>query len=94
MSMDKNASLVTVFDTETESEAMVVQGLLEAAGIGNVFSSLDYPQGVIPAGGVCLKVTEADADKARQVIEEYRESADDDPDPYGDFSEFSEGARP
>jgi len=44
MTLEANkAELVKVFDTEQESEAMVVQGLLESAGIESLIWSLDAP---------------------------------------------------
>ena len=36
-----NEKLVRVFDTEQESEALVVRGLLESAGIDSDITSLD-----------------------------------------------------
>jgi hypothetical protein len=64
--------LVKVFDTDQESEAMVVRGLLESAGIEAVILSLDAPQDVLPGvGGVIVQVREDQAEEARRVIEEY-----------------------
>ena len=40
---EPNERLVKVFDTEQESEAMVVQGLLESQGIESLISYLDAP---------------------------------------------------
>jgi len=68
-----NEKLVRVFDTEQESEAMVVRGLLESAGIDSDITALDAPQDVLPGvGGTVILVREEDADKARALIEEYR----------------------
>jgi hypothetical protein len=72
---EPNATLVKVFDTEQESEAMVVQGLLESAGIESIMSSLDAPQDVLPVGGVVLQVRPEQAEEALRVIEENRNSA-------------------
>lgn len=70
--------LVRVFDTEQESEAMVVRGLLESAGIDCDVTSLDAPQDILPGvGGTIILVREEDAGQARRVIEEYRRSPDD-----------------
>ncbi len=70
---DPSDALVTVFDTEQESEAMVVQGLLESEGIESVLTNLDAPQDVLPGvGGVVLQVRPEQADQARRVIEESR----------------------
>ncbi len=66
-------ALVTVFDTEQESEAMVVQGLLESEGIESILTNLDAPQDVLPGvGGVVLQVNPERAADARRIIEEYR----------------------
>ncbi|HUK23808.1 MAG TPA: DUF2007 domain-containing protein [Terriglobales bacterium] len=68
-----NEKLVRVFDSEQESEAMVVHGLLEANGIQSDLTALDAPQDVLPGvGGTIILVREEDAAKARRVIEEYR----------------------
>ena len=49
--------LVKVFDTEQESEAMVVQGLLQSAGIDAYVQSLDATQNIYPGvGGVIVVV--------------------------------------
>jgi len=65
--------LVTVFDTDQESEAMVVRGLLESAGIDAIIAGYDAPQDVLPGvGGVTVRVSPEDAAAARQIIEEYR----------------------
>jgi hypothetical protein len=71
-----NAELVKVFDTEQESEAMVVQGLLESANIESVITSLDAPQDVLPGvGGVIIQVRPDQAEEARRMIEDYRANA-------------------
>jgi len=65
--------LVAVFDTDQESEAMVVRGLLESAGIEAIITAFDAPQDVLPGvGGVVVRVSPHEADDARQIIEEYR----------------------
>jgi hypothetical protein len=70
----KNSGLVTVFDTERETEALMVKGLLESAGIEALVASLDSPQDVFPGvGGVRIQVTPEQADEAKAVIAEYRE---------------------
>ncbi len=80
-----NHELVEVFDTKEESEAMVVSGLLDSAGIDNLVASSEAPQDVLPGiGGVVIKVAADQAEEARQLIEEYRnappaeDSANDD----------------
>jgi Putative prokaryotic signal transducing protein len=70
-----NEKLVRVFDTEQESEALVVRGLLEANGIEADITALDAPQDILPGvGGTVILVREEDAGKARRVIEEYRQA--------------------
>jgi Putative prokaryotic signal transducing protein len=68
-----NEKLIRVFDTEQESEALVVSGLLESAGIECDITSLDAQQDILPGvGGTIIMVREEDAAEARRVIEEYR----------------------
>lgn len=77
---DPDEELVKVFDTDQESEAMVVQGLLESAGIESIITNLEAPQDVLPGvGGVIIQVREDQAEEARDLIEEYRSSASSDP---------------
>lgn len=65
--------LVEVFDTQEESEAFVVRGLLESAGIPSIISGLDAPQDVLPGvGGVIVRVPADQADDARAIINDYR----------------------
>jgi hypothetical protein len=72
---DPNEKLVKVFDTERESEALVVKGLLDTAGIDSDLTSVDAIQDMFPGvGGSVILVREEDADEARRVIEEYRNS--------------------
>ncbi|MBZ5597570.1 MAG: DUF2007 domain-containing protein [Acidobacteriia bacterium] len=73
-----NEKLVRVFDTEQESEALVVRGLLESAGIDADMTSLDAQQDILPGvGGTIILVREEDAEEARRVIEEYRQAPGD-----------------
>ena len=70
-----NEKLVRVFDSEQESEAMVVNGLLESAGIDTDMTALDAPQDTFPGvGGTVILVREEQAEEARRIIEEYRRS--------------------
>ena len=46
-----NEKLVRVFDTEQESEALVVHGLLESYGIDSDLTSLDAQQDILPGVG-------------------------------------------
>ena len=70
---DPNEKLVKVFDTEQETEAMVVKGLLESAGIDVDLKSIDAVQDTFPGvGGSIILVREEDAPEAQKVIESYR----------------------
>ncbi len=71
-----NQKLETVFDSADDSEAMVVQGLLESAGIESLVISPDAPGEVmVGLGGVALQVPAEQAQEARRLIEEYRAGA-------------------
>jgi len=73
-----NEKLVRVFDTDQESEALVVRGLLESSGIDSDVTSLEAQQDILPGvGGTIILVREEDADEARRVIEEYRRTPSD-----------------
>ena len=62
---DPNEKLVKVFDSEQESEAMVVKGLLDSAGIENDLKSGSLLQDAFPGlGGTIILVREEDAEKA------------------------------
>jgi hypothetical protein len=65
--------LVKVFDTDEESEAMVVRGLLESAGIEAITQNREAPQDILPGvGGVIVLVRPDQAEEALETIEEYR----------------------
>jgi hypothetical protein len=68
---DPNERLVKVFDTEQETEAIVVQGLLESSGIDSDLKSIDAVQDAFPGvgGSVILVREEAEANK---IIDAYR----------------------
>ena len=54
---DGHEELVKVFDTDEESEAMVVRGLLESAGIEAMTQNREAPQDILPGvGGVVVMV--------------------------------------
>jgi hypothetical protein len=85
---DPNEKLVKVFDSEQESEAMVVKGLLDSAGIDCDITSVDAIQDMFPGvGGTVILVRQEDADRARQLIEDYRRSPDSDETSEIDLSE-------
>ena len=70
---EPNEALVVVFESEQESEAMVVQSLLESAGIDVMLTSFDAPQDVLPGvGGVKLQVREDQAEEARAILTQYQ----------------------
>jgi Putative prokaryotic signal transducing protein len=73
---DPNEKLVKVFDSEEESEALVVKGLLDSAGIENDLASASLLQEAFPGlGGMIIVVREEDAEKARNLIAESRRPA-------------------
>jgi hypothetical protein len=70
---EPNEKLIKIFDTEQENEAIVVQGLLESAGIDSDLKSLDAVQDAFPGvGGTIIVVREQDAPEATKIIEAYR----------------------
>jgi hypothetical protein len=76
---DPNEKLVKVFDSEQESEAMVVKGLLDSAGIDNDLTAASMVQDMFPGlGGMIILVREEDAEAARQVITENQRSTTED----------------
>jgi hypothetical protein len=75
---DPNEKLVKVFDSEQESEAMVVKGLLDSADIDSDLTSASMVQDTFPGlGGMVILVREQDAAQARQLIADYTQSADE-----------------
>ena len=65
--------LVKIFDTEQETEAIVVKGLLDSAGIESDLKSIDAPQDTFPGvGGMILLVREEDEAEATKIIDTYR----------------------
>ncbi len=70
---DPNEKLVKIFDSEEESEALVVKGLLDSASIDSDLTSASLLQEAFPGlGGMIILVREEDAEKARSLIAEYR----------------------
>jgi hypothetical protein len=75
---DPNEKLVKVFDSEIESEAMVVKGLLESAGIDSDLTSASMVQDTFPGlGGMIILVRQEDAEEARRLIAEQSHPDDD-----------------
>jgi hypothetical protein len=76
-----NEKLVKVFDSEVESEAMVVKGLLDSAGIDNDLTAGSMVQDMFPGlGGMIILVRGEDAETARRVIADYQRATPDDDD--------------
>jgi hypothetical protein len=70
---DPNEKLVKVFDSDQESEVMVVRGLLQSAGIECMTTNLEAPQDILPGvGGVVVLVRADQADEARSVLNDYQ----------------------
>jgi len=91
---DPNENLVRVFDTEQETEALVVRGLLESAGIDCQLGDAENSQDVLPIGGIGVLVREEDAPRALQMIEEYRRSPEQEQVEEADFDEAAMDAVP
>ena len=73
--------LVKVFDTDEESEAMVVRGLLESAGIEAMTQNREAPQDILPGvGGVVVMVRPDQAELALEMIDTYSKSPTTDED--------------
>jgi len=74
-----NQKLTKVFDSEDESEALVVKGLLDSAGIDSDLTSASFLQDAFPGlGGMLILVREEDADAARRLIADYKRPTPDD----------------
>jgi hypothetical protein len=74
-----NEKLVKVFDSEAESEALVVKGLLDSAGIDSDLTSASLLQDAFPGlGGMMILVREEDAEAARKLIAVRQPLRDDD----------------
>lgn len=71
---DPNERLMRVFESEEETEALVVKGLLESAGIDSDVAPLSLTQHAFPSmGGTIILVREEDAAGARRLIAEYQQ---------------------
>jgi len=76
---DPNEKLVKVFDSEDESEAMVVKGLLDSAGIDSDLTAASMVQDTFPGlGGMIILVREEDAEAARRAIADRQTLTEDD----------------
>jgi hypothetical protein len=76
--LPEEPELVTVFETEDEPEALVVQGLLRSEGnIDSLVTGIDAPPDVLPGvGGIMIRVPVERAAEARAIIREYRTFGD------------------
>lgn len=76
---DPNEKLVKVFDSDDESECLVVKGLLDSAGIDADLTAASMVQDTFPGlGGMIILVREEEAEEARRVIAEHQSLSDDD----------------
>jgi hypothetical protein len=73
----EQGELVGVFSTNQDSEAQVIQGLLETADIASVVVPEIGPQDVLPIGTVIVKVAPESAERARQMIAESQQVSDE-----------------
>lgn len=70
---EPNEELVEIFDTKQESEAMVIGGLLESAGIESTVIWREAEQDLLPGvGSTVVLVRGEQADAARQIIADSR----------------------
>ena len=72
---DPESDLVDVFVTQQESEAMVVHGLLESGGIESAVITGEAQDVLAGVGGMVIRVSPEEADEARLIIEEYKNTA-------------------
>src|SRR5260370_37856834 len=73
--------LVKVFDTQQESEALVIQSLLESAGIDAIWCTLQAPQEILPGVGRAVGRSEtSQAPEAVYIIRGYKQAPADGPD--------------
>lgn len=88
---DPNEKLVKVFDSEQETEALVVKGLLDSAGIDSDLTAASMVQDSFPGlGGMIILVREGDAQEARRVIAEYSQPGSGDDDETAEFETTEE----
>ena len=92
---DPNQKLVKVFDSEQESEALVVKGLLDSAGIDSDLTSASLVQDAFPGlGGMVILVREEDAEVATRVIAEQQQRALNEDDETAEVEAVSEEPPP
>ncbi len=89
-------NLVTVFETNDDSEAMVVRSLLESSGMDVLFQTTEAPAGVfpfssMPLGHIRLEVIESQAEEALRLIVDSRRGGPEDADRAEQALEASNG---
>ena len=89
-----NEKLVRVFDTDEETEALVVKSLLDSAGIDAQIRGVDNTQDVLPIGGTIILVREEDEPAAHQLLEDYRRSPAQEQSEEDDFDATASEASP
>ena len=89
-----NEKLVRVFDTDEETEALVVKSLLDSAGIDAQIRCVDNTQDVLPLGGTVIVVREEDEPAARQLLDDYRRSPEQEVSEEKDFDDTATEAAP
>ena len=76
---DPNGKLVKVFEAEEETEALVVKGLLETAGIESDLAPISLTQYAFPnVGGTLILGREEDSEAAQRLIADYQQTPSDD----------------
>jgi hypothetical protein len=75
--LEETEKLIDVFETNDDSEAMVVRSLLESGGFPLLMSTVEAPAGVfpfnaMPLGHIKVQVPESHAEEAMRVIAEYQ----------------------
>lgn len=76
-----NEKLTKVFDSENESEALIVKGLLDSAGIDSDLTAASMVQDTFPGlGGMIILVRQEDAEAASRLIAEHQETPLEDDD--------------
>jgi hypothetical protein len=89
-----DGSLADVFVTQQESEAMVVHGLLESAGIDSAVISGEAQDVLAGVGSLVIRVTPEHAEEARGLIEEYKNASVSEDEDVEDWELSAEGTQP
>ena len=74
---DDSQEMMNVFETRQESEAMVIQGLLDSAGIESMVTSDIGARDVLPLGTIVVRVARAEAESAKNVIGDFQTNPSD-----------------